>query len=270
MRHLHHPVPKLVPVHSANSRASGGVVDGTGRLQLPPRHASLDVSVDECLPRRQPPLTPASTPRGCGWQARALTPLGGECGIDSRWHVASLTPASTACVRLRLRHLSLAAIPRAGYGFAASDRSTSREFDMAEPKTRPTTASVDDFIDSLDSESLRDDCRALAAMMQRATGAKPEMWGASIIGFGRFWWTSASGKKVEWMLTAFAPRKANLTLYLWPGFDGRDALLDKLGKHARGKGCVYIKRLSDVHLPTLEKLIATTVRNAKRSAVPVN
>jgi hypothetical protein len=134
---------------------------------------------------------------------------------------------------------------------------------MAEPKTRPTGASVDEFIDSLDSEQVRDDCRTIAALMQQATRAKPEMWGSSLVGFGRYQWQSASGKPVEWMLTAFAPRKANLTIYLWPEFEGRQELLDTLGKHSCGKGCLYIKRVSDVHLPTLKKLIAASVKHAQ-------
>src|SRR5690242_11837256 len=116
---------------------------------------------------------------------------------------------------------------------------------MAEPKTRPTTVPVDDFIDSLEGDQVRDDCRTLVRMMTKTTGCKPEMWGTSIIGFGRYWWTGASGRKTEWMITGFAPRKANLTVYLWPQFDGRAELLDKLGKHSSGKGCVYIKRLTD-------------------------
>jgi hypothetical protein len=139
---------------------------------------------------------------------------------------------------------------------------------MAEPKTRPTQASVDDFIDSLNAEEVRDDCRRLVRIMQKATGCQPEMWGTSIVGFGRHRWTGASGKTAEWMITAFSPRKANLTVYLWPQFDGREELLDKLGQHACGKGCVYIKRLADVHLPTLEKLIARSVSSTRARQSP--
>ena len=134
---------------------------------------------------------------------------------------------------------------------------------MAEPKTRPTGASVDDFIYSLGSDQVRDDCRTLVAMMQKATKAQPEMWGTSMVGFGRYQWYGASGKAVEWMITAFAPRKANLTVYLWPQFDGKSELLARLGKHSCGKGCLYIKRLSDVHLPTLQKLIDGSVKHAR-------
>ena len=134
---------------------------------------------------------------------------------------------------------------------------------MAEAKTKRTKASVDDFIMSLDREQVRDDCRTLVRIMHDATGCDPEMWGTSIVGFGSRWWTGASGKRAEWMLTAFSPRKANLTIYLWPQFDGRQELLDTLGKHSRGKGCLYIKKLSDVQLDTLEQLIARSVASAQ-------
>lgn len=132
-----------------------------------------------------------------------------------------------------------------------------------ERKTKVNTASVEDFIDAQASEQVRDDCRTLVSLMEKATGARAEMWGSSIVGFGRYQWRSASGKPIEWMITAFAPRKANLTVYLWPQFDGKGALLAKLGKHSIGKGCLYFKRLSDIHVPTLKMLIDASVKHAK-------
>ena len=134
----------------------------------------------------------------------------------------------------------------------------------AERKTRLTGKSVEEFIYSQESEQVRDDCRTIAAIMEKATRAKPEMWGTSIVGFGRYMWYGANGKGVEWMVTAFAPRKANLTIYLWPEFDGKQEMLGKLGKHSCGKGCLYIKQLSDVHVPTLTKLIEASVRHARQ------
>jgi len=134
---------------------------------------------------------------------------------------------------------------------------------MAPPKTRPTTASVDAFIDSLSADQVRDDCRRLVRIMAKATGCPPEMWGTSIIGFGRHWWTGAGGKKREWMLAAFSPRKTSLTVYLWSRFDGWEELLDRLGKHSCGQGCLYITRLADVHVPTLERLIVQSVKAAR-------
>ncbi len=136
-----------------------------------------------------------------------------------------------------------------------------------ERKTNLTGKSVDDFIDSLDSEQVRDDCRTIAAIMRKATKAEAEMWGTSIVGFGRYTWYGTSGKGVEWMLTAFAPRKTNITIYLWPQFDGKAELLQKLGKHSCGKGCLYIKRLTDVHVPTLTKLIESSVRFARQNRI---
>ena len=133
----------------------------------------------------------------------------------------------------------------------------------AERKTRLTGKSVEEFIDSQENEQVRDDCRTIARIMEKTTRAKPEMWGTSIVGFGRYMWYGASGKGAEWMVAAFAPRKANLTIYLWPAFDGKQELLGKLGKHSCGKGCLYIKRLSDVHLPTLTKLIEASVQHAR-------
>jgi hypothetical protein len=133
----------------------------------------------------------------------------------------------------------------------------------AERKTKVNAASVDDFIDSLENEQVQDDCRTLVSLMEKATRAGAEMWGGSIVGFGRYEWRSASGKPIEWMMTAFSPRKANLTIYLWPQFDGKSDLLSKLGKHSSGKGCLYIKKLSDVHLPTLRKLIEASVEYAR-------
>jgi hypothetical protein len=133
----------------------------------------------------------------------------------------------------------------------------------AERKTKVTAASVDDFIDSQESEQVRDDCRTLVSLMEKATRAKAEMWGTSIVGFGRYQWRSSSGKPIEWMMSAFSPRKANLTLYLWPQFEAKGELLSKLGKHSCGKGCLYIKRLSDIHVPTLKKLIEASVTHAR-------
>jgi hypothetical protein len=100
--------------------------------------------------------------------------------------------------------------------------------------------------------------------MQKATKAPPRMWGTSIVGFGTLRYTYANGKDAEFMVTAFAPRKQNITLYLGHLDEQRD-LLEKLGTHSCGKGCLYIKRLSDVHLPTLTKLVKSSVAYARKS-----
>lgn len=125
---------------------------------------------------------------------------------------------------------------------------------MAEPKTRPTDESVDAFIDRIDPEARREDCRTLVKMFQEATRQPAVMWGSSIVGFGSYRMKYADGKEYDWPVVGFAPRKSDLTLYL---IDMDDDLLARLGKHKRSKGlCLYIKRLSDVDLGVLEELIA--------------
>jgi hypothetical protein len=104
--------------------------------------------------------------------------------------------------------------------------------------------------------------------MQKTTKAKPQMWGSSIVGFGSFRYKYASGREGDWMLAAFSPRKQNITLYIWPGFEGYGELMAQLGKHSCGKACVYIKRLSDVHLPTLKKLINGSVKHMLKTFPP--
>jgi len=135
---------------------------------------------------------------------------------------------------------------------------------MAEVKTKLTTASVDDFIDGIEKEQVRDDCRTIAGIMQKATKAPPRMWGSSIVGFGTLRYKYANGKDAEFMVTAFSPRKQNITLYLGHLEEQRD-LLEKLGAHSCGKGCLYIKRLSDVHLPTLTKLVKSSVALSRKT-----
>lgn len=128
------------------------------------------------------------------------------------------------------------------------------------PKTKETTASVDAFIHK-QPEGVAADCRAIIALMKKATGEAPRMWGSSIVGFGRYVYTGSNGKPVEWMVIGFSPRKANLALYIHlGGMDKPAPLLEKLGKHSTGKGCLYIKKLSDVDTKVLAELIAKGVK----------
>lgn len=135
---------------------------------------------------------------------------------------------------------------------------------MAELKTKKTTASVGDFLDQITDEQKRKDCQAVSSIMAKATKAKPRMWGTAIIGFGERRYRYPDGREIDWMVIGFSPRKANITLYV-NGFEGQDDLLRDLGTHACGKGCLYIKRLADVHVPTLKKIVAASVRNATQS-----
>ena len=130
---------------------------------------------------------------------------------------------------------------------------------MAEPKTRPTKASVADFLAAVPDEQRRKDCLAVEKLMRKATGAKPVMWGTSIVGFGAYTYTDARGKSNDWPIVGFSPRKNDLTLYLMPGFKCREALLSKLGKHKTGVACLYLKRLADVDATVLEEIIAQSV-----------
>ncbi|MBS1792834.1 MAG: DUF1801 domain-containing protein [Acidobacteria bacterium] len=134
----------------------------------------------------------------------------------------------------------------------------------AELKTKKTEMSVDDFIDSVADETQRDDCRKLVALMQRMTGEPPRMWGPNIVGFGHRLLKYSSGRELDWMKVAFSPRKANLTLYLTTGTGWRDELLQKLGKHKTGKGCLYIKKMSDVDEAVLEQVIAASIADMDR------
>jgi uncharacterized protein DUF1801 len=136
---------------------------------------------------------------------------------------------------------------------------------MAELKTKLNDASVEKFLNSIPDEQKRNDSFTIVKLMQQAAKAEPKMWGSSIVGFGSYHYKSASGREGDWMLIGFSPRKQNLTLYIGSGFDEYEALLKKLGKHSTGKGCLYIKRLDDVHLPTLKTMIQKSVNRMHKT-----
>ncbi len=131
---------------------------------------------------------------------------------------------------------------------------------MAEQKTKPTQASVKEFLNQIPDEERRQDCFAVAKMMEEITGEKPQMWGPSIVGFGLYRYKYASGREGDWPIAAFSPRKKDLTLYIMMGLENHEDLMEKLGQHSTGKACLYIKRLADVHVPTLKKLIKMSVK----------
>lgn len=133
----------------------------------------------------------------------------------------------------------------------------------AELKTKPTAQSVADFLNRISDAERRADCFAVAKMMEEITGEKPKMWGTGIVGFGSFHFKYASGREGDWLVTGFSPRKKDLTLYLMMGFEQHRELMKQLGKHSTGKSCLYIKRLSDIHVPTLKKLIKVSVKQLK-------
>lgn len=135
---------------------------------------------------------------------------------------------------------------------------------MAEPKTKKTAASVSAFIATV-PEKQRADAKRLLALFKEATGMKPAMWGTSIVGFGSYHYKSErSRQEGDWPLTGFSPRKQNLTVYIMPGFKEYAAELSKLGKHTTSVSCIYIKKLDDIHLPTLKSVIKKSVAQMKK------
>jgi hypothetical protein len=134
---------------------------------------------------------------------------------------------------------------------------------MSELKTKQTDASVKDFLNQIADKERREDCFAVAKIMEEITGEKPKMWGPSIVGFGSYHYKYASGREGDWLVTGFSPRKKDLTLYIMMGFAKHGELMEKLGKHSAAKSCLYIKRLSDIHIPTLKKLIRESVKDLR-------
>jgi hypothetical protein len=135
---------------------------------------------------------------------------------------------------------------------------------MAENKTKATDASVDSYIEAIDDEPRRKDCEVLAKLMARATKQKPVMWGPSIVGFGSYHYKYESGREGDSCLAGFSSRKGDISVYLLADFPGRDELLARLGKHKTAKGCLYIRRLSDVDVKVLEQLIVSAFAEKKR------
>lgn len=135
-----------------------------------------------------------------------------------------------------------------------------------EPKTRPTDASVEDFLNTIEDERKREDSFTVMQMMAKLTRVEPVMWGTAIVGFGSCLLKYANGSELAWPEIAFSPRKASLTLYLEDGFgDEYHELLSKLGKHTSGKCCLYIKRLSDVDTGVLTQLMKASLKHTRKS-----
>jgi hypothetical protein len=135
---------------------------------------------------------------------------------------------------------------------------------MAELKTKPTKQTVAAFLKTVTDAQKREDAGAVIEIMRAATKTEPVMWGTSIIGFGSYRYRYATGREGDWPVVGLSPRKQNLTLYIMQGFAEHGDLLAKLGKHSTGSSCLYIKRLSDIDLPTLKKLITLSVASMKK------
>ncbi|MEZ4691242.1 MAG: DUF1801 domain-containing protein [Ignavibacteria bacterium] len=131
---------------------------------------------------------------------------------------------------------------------------------LVEIKTKPTSASVEDFINNVKDEQKRKDSFVILEMMKKATGEEPKIWGSSIIGFGNVRYKSpATEREVDWLKIGFSPRKANLSLYLM-NLKKHEAALKKLGKHKTGVGFLYINKLSDVDIKILKDMIGKSVK----------
>lgn len=132
---------------------------------------------------------------------------------------------------------------------------------MAELKTKQNDADVHEFISMFaDTEQKRKDSFEILRLMKDFTGYEPKMWGTSIIGFGSYHYKSErSRQEGDWPLIGFSPRKSAISLYVYTGCSGQENLLKELGKFKMGKGCIYIKKLSDINQDTLKQLMKTTI-----------
>ena len=137
----------------------------------------------------------------------------------------------------------------------------------AENKTKPTDASVESYLAAIENEARRTDCETLLKLMSKVSKEKPVMWGPSIVGFGSYHYKYDSGREGDMCITGFSSRKAEISVYLTADFPARDSLLAKLGKHKMSVACLYIKKLSDVDIKVLEKLIAGSYTERKKRNV---
>jgi hypothetical protein len=169
-----------------------------------------------------------------------------------------------------LRHVALC-----GKGFRGSAKTVTGEViyyprlsqlenSMAELKTKRTEASPRDFLNAIKDEQVRKDCQAVAKIMEEATKARPKMWGPAIVGFGSYRYKYPDGREMDWMLIAFSPRKNYIALYIKSGFESYKDLMSKLGKHSGSKSCINIKRLADIDMPTLKKLVKASVAHVRK------
>lgn len=143
-------------------------------------------------------------------------------------------------------------------------RARRRALSMADNKTGPTDASVDDYIASRANAQQLADCRELMALFRRVTRQTPRMWGPSIVGYGSYRYTYESGRTGKSALAAFAIRGRELVVYVATEGQQQRSLLSKLGKHKMGKVCLYFKQLADLDKSVLEKLVVGSVAEIRR------
>jgi hypothetical protein len=136
---------------------------------------------------------------------------------------------------------------------------------MAEPKTKPTKVPLEKFLATVMPDVRREDAKVLDALMQRVTGKKPVMWGPSIVGYDSYHYRSPNGgAEGDWPAAGFSPRKASLTVYLMDGCGTYAKDLAKLGKHTSSVSCLYIKKLADIDMKVLEKVVTASYAKVKK------
>jgi len=129
----------------------------------------------------------------------------------------------------------------------------------SEPKMRENNNSVNEFIESVESEKKKADAYQLVEIFEEVTGYNAKMWGPSIIGFGSYHYKYASGREGDAPLAGFSPRKAKISLYLAYESEKREELLARFGKHTKSKACIYVNKLADIDLDVLKELIQHTI-----------
>jgi Domain of unknown function (DU1801) len=134
-----------------------------------------------------------------------------------------------------------------------------------QPVTVPTDASVDDFLAAVPHERRRTDAERLCTILREVTDEPAVMWGPSIVGFGSYHYRYASGHEGDACLAGFSFRKPEIVVYIAARFESREKLLQQLGKHRTGKVCLYIKRLSDIDVGVLEKLVGASLAEMRRT-----
>lgn len=136
---------------------------------------------------------------------------------------------------------------------------------MSTNKTIATAKPVEAFLAGIEEEKRREDCIRLSSLMEQLTGARPQMWGDSIVGFGDYHYRYASGREGDWFLVGFSPRKKYLSIYIMGYLEFFQDILDRLGKYRNGKGCLYINSLEDIDTEVLKELIRTSIERLKKA-----
>jgi len=134
---------------------------------------------------------------------------------------------------------------------------------MAKIKTTETSKSVTDFVNAIPGEIKQKDSFQVIDIMQKLTGFEPKMWGPSIIGFGNYHYKYESGHEGDMPIAAFSPRSTAIVFYFCEEFENKEELLQRLGKHKTGKSCVYIKRLADIDVSVLKKMISNSIKHTR-------